>query len=198
MDIEGLKRRVILLLTNDLDARLAYHNLEHTLDVYDAAIRLAEMEDVNKKDLPVLQATALLHDIGMLREYIGHEEKSVEIARELLPGFKFGKKEIDKVCEMIMSTMLPQNANGNLEQIICDADLDYLGRPDFHMISLRLKYEWDILGIRPTTLHEWYRIQVDFLSNHTYFTASAKKLRQEMKEEHLRQIMDICSVKNNN
>ncbi len=95
---------------------------------------------------------------------------------------------------MIITTKLPQSANTLLEKIICDADLDYLGRPDFFMISLRLKYEWDVLGIKPTTLKEWFKIQIDFLTSHKYFTDSARALRQKMKDEHVKQVKDICSL----
>jgi hypothetical protein len=56
------------------------------------------------------------------------------------------------------------------------------------MISHRLKYEWEALGIAKISLYKWYEIQKDFLSNHRYFTVSAVKSRQEGKLENLREV----------
>jgi hypothetical protein len=194
MELEKLRKHVIHLMQTKLDPRLAYHNLEHTLDVYDSAVRLGEMEKVDDYQMTLLKTAAMLHDIGMMNSYVGHEEESVKIAKEFLPTFRYGKQEMDLIEKMVMATMLPQSGDTIEEKIICDADLDYLGRDDFNMISLRLKYEWDILGINPTTLREWYRIQVKFLTSHQYYTQSAIDTRQAKKEEHLLQIMDICSI----
>jgi hypothetical protein len=127
----------------------------------------------------------------MLITYQGHEEASVKIIREILPGYNFSAKQITRIETMIRTTKIPQSADERLSMILCDADLDYLGREDYFMISHQLKYEWDVLGINPTTLVEWYQLQVSFLGNHHYFTKSAKETRQEKKASNLQQVHDI-------
>ncbi len=194
MDFEGAKKFILKKLEKELDPRLTYHSIEHTLDVYDSACRLADMEGINSHEATLLKTASFYHDCGMLRTYIGHEDASVEIVAEVLPGFNYSEGDIQLIQDMIITTKLPQSANTLLEKIICDADLDYLGRPDFFMTSLRLKYEWDVLDIKPTTLKEWFKIQIDFLTSHKYFTASARALRQKMKDEHVKQVKDICSL----
>jgi uncharacterized protein len=129
----------------------------------------------------------------MLVTYRGHEEASIEICRETLPHFNYNEEETEAVCRMILSTKLPQYATLLPDKILCDADLDYLGRRDFFLISHRLKYEWDVLDIQPTTLQQWYKIQRDFLSAHHYFTQSAIMLRQEYKMENLKQVEFMCN-----
>lgn len=52
-------------------------------------------------------------------------------ARQYLPHFGYTGDEIEQVCDIIMATQMPQNPHNHLGQIICDADLDYLGRNDF-------------------------------------------------------------------
>jgi len=42
---------------------------------------------------------------------------------------------------MIMATKIPQSPKNLLEQIICDADLDYLGRERYEENSLLLLQE---------------------------------------------------------
>lgn len=195
MDVEGLQDYILNKLDEELDPRMTYHNSGHTLDVMISAMRLAEMEKVNGYEKDLLRSAALIHDTGMLRTYSDHEDASCEIGREILPQFGYSEEEVEKIIEMIMSTKLPQSAKNISEKILCDADLDYLGRDDFHMLSFSLKYEWDTMGINPTTLNEWYHIQVEFLSSHAYYTDSARNLRQAKKEQFLNQIREICEFK---
>jgi hypothetical protein len=75
--------------------------------------------------------------------------------------------------------------------ILCDADLDYLGRDDFFMIAHRLQYEWNKLGVYPTTLRKWYELQLQFLDNHVYFTDAAKQTRNEYKAENVAQVKEL-------
>jgi len=192
MNFEGARIFILEKLKNELKPELYYHDLNHTLDVYHSVLRIARLEKVNSADLILLKTAAMYHDCGMLRTYVGHEEASCEIAEEVLPDFSYKPDEILQVNKLIMATKLPQNASDHLEQIICDADLDYLGREDFFMISHRLKLEWILQDFNHTTLKEWYKLQVSFLGNHQFFTKAAKETREAGRLKNLKQIKDIC------
>ena len=192
MDFEGAKQFILDKLRKELKPTLYYHDISHTLDVYDSVKRIASLEKVNSTDLLLLKTAALFHDSGMLRTYTGHEEASCEIANKYLPGFGYSPEAIKLINKMIIATKLPQNASGHLEQIICDGDLDYLGRDDFFMISHRLKLEWNLQNFNPTTLREWYKLQINFLGNHKFFTKSAIQTREERKQKNLNEIKEIC------
>ena len=88
---------------------------------------------------------------------------------------------------------MPQSASTPQEQILCDADLDYLGREDFFWIAQSLRLEWNTLNVRKTTLREWYEFQIEFMEGHTYFTETARKLRNAGKENNLQQIKELLS-----
>jgi len=193
MNYEAVKKFMLTKLERELDPRLTYHSINHTLDVLESAIRLAEMEKLSSKEILLLKTACIFHDSGMLVTYRGHEEASTEICRQTLPVYNYNEEDTEIICRMILTTKLPQCASQHLDKILCDADLDYLGRSDFFMIAHRLKYEWDILNIYPTTLQEWYLIQKDFLSSHRYFTISALSLRQSIKMENLKQIEFMCN-----
>jgi len=193
MDISASKDFFIEKLTRELSPDLHYHSIEHTLDVHEAVVQLAEMENVNGHDILLLRTAAYLHDAGLINTYIGHEEASVKIAKEYLPRFGYRVDEIEEVSSMILTTKLPQGAQTKLEQILCDADLDYLGRDDFFMIAHKLRYEWKNYTTS-TTLKQWYEIQIKFLEGHTYFTESARKLRCERKNYNLNQIKELMGV----
>lgn len=182
------------MLSQELRPTLYYHDIRHTLDVYHSATRLAKLEGISAEDELLIKTSALLHDTGMLRTYEGHENASCEIARELLPQYGYSEDYISQVCQMIQTTQLPQCAVTLTEKILCDADLDYLGREDFFMIAHRLQFEWNQQKVRVTTLKEWYELQVKFLEAHIYFTPSAKATRYEGKQKNLNQIKEILCI----
>ena len=88
---------------------------------------------------------------------------------------------------MIMATKVPQQPQNHLEQIICDADLDYLGRDDFFIIGDKLFAELSVYGILNTE-EEWNKLQVRFLEAHNFFTKTAIKTRKKRKDKHLRMV----------
>ena len=126
---------IIKKLSNELDPDLTYHSIEHTLDVLNAAGNFAELESISAHDRIILETAALFHDSGMLTTYISHEDASVDIARKYLPEYGYETRDIDLISDMIITTKLPQSASTFLEKILCDSDLDYLGREDFFMIG---------------------------------------------------------------
>jgi len=180
----SIKEPILSRLKNELDPRLGYHNIMHTLDVLEQAEVLAKQENVtDKHDLLLLKTAAVFHDSGFLFVYKGHEEKGCEIASESLRNV-FSEEDIKKVCGMIMATKIPQSPNTLLEQIICDADLDYLGRNDFEPISQTLHKEFIIFKIIPEDII-WDHVQIKFFELHHYFTGTSISKRNEKKLKHL-------------
>jgi hypothetical protein len=89
--------------------------------------------------------------------------------------------------KMIMATKIPQTPATLPEMIICDADLDYLGRDDFDVISNSLKEEfltYNIISNEP----EWDQLQVRFFESHQYFTATSIKERCPAKGTYLEKL----------
>ena len=180
----SIKQPILTRLENELDSRLGYHNITHTLDVLEQAEILAVQEKVtDKHDLLLLKIGAVFHDSGFLFVYKNHEEKSCEIASESLRNV-FSEEDIKKVCGMIMATKIPQTPNTLLEQIICDADLDYLGRNDFEPISRNLYKEFLTFKIIPEDII-WDHIQIKFFESHHYFTGTSISKRNGKKLKHL-------------
>lgn len=100
------------------------------------AVDIAKHEGIeDNNDLLLLKISALYHDVGFLTIYTGHEEISCEVVSHELYDFGFSKEQVDIICGMIRATKVPQQPQTKLEEIICDADLDYLGRDDFFQIE---------------------------------------------------------------
>ncbi len=184
MQFEKVKEFILGKLKKELAENLTYHSLGHIKDVYAAAENLARLEHITGEDLTLLLTAVLFHDSGFIESQKDHERLSCEIAEKYLPEYDYSPEQIKRVCSMIMATQIPQSPKNNLEQIICDADLDYLGRDDFFKIGNTLFSELRMYGILSNE-REWNELQVRFLENHHYFTHSAKVLRVEKKAANL-------------
>lgn len=189
-----IQRLVIDKLQKGLAPTLTYHNVSHTLDVLRQATEIAARESfVNEEDLLLLKVGALYHDVGFLNTYAGHEEKSCLIASAELAGFGFTKEQIEKICGMIRATKVPQNPQTLLEEIICDSDLDYLGRDDFFSIGEGLYKEFSIQKI-VSNEEEWNQLQVSFLESHRYFTKTSNERRKKGKQLNLEKIKEKINL----
>ena len=189
MQFEGVRKFIIKKLKSELPTHLFYHSVGHINDVYTAADMLAEGEGIRGIQRKLLLTAVLFHDSGFTVQQKDHEEISCQLARKYLPDFKYTDDQIDTICGMIMATKVPQRPKNHLEQIICDADLDYLGRDDFYDIGNKLYTELSLYGMIQSE-YEWNNLQVRFLENHKYFTDTAKRLRQSKKDAHLQSIKD--------
>lgn len=187
MQLDQAAHYILNRLKEGLSPNLRYHDAIHTMDVYSVARQLAQHEGIEGKSLDLLLTAALFHDAGFLISPEEHEFRSCNIVRETLPGFGYSDTEIDIICGLIMATKIPQSPKQHLEEILCDADLDYLGRADFFERSQLLYEEMSSLG-KVNSREEYNRMQLAFLHNHHYFTATSKRIRKPKKEENLRKL----------
>lgn len=193
---DRIQKHVIEKLQKGLSEKLTYHNVAHTLDVLKQAVVIAKKEGItNPEDLLILKVSVLYHDTGFLYAYHDHEERSCVVAKEELPSFGFTDEQVERVCSLIRATKVPQNPKNHLEQIICDADLDYLGRADFFEIGNNLYKEFMDQGI-VTNFKEWNMLQIRFLESHQFFTESSLKRRQKVKANYLQAIRETEGLLN--
>jgi predicted metal-dependent HD superfamily phosphohydrolase len=190
MEFEKARKYILDRIEKELPSFLYYHSYTHVLDVYDSVQTLAALEGFTGEDLTLLKTAALFHDAGFIIRLFDHEIVGCGIVRDTLPEFGYNQSQIDKICGMIMATKIPQTPYNKLEEIICDADLDYLGRDDFNKIGNSLFRELKHQSLINNE-EDWNNLQLKFLSKHQYFTKSAKTLRQATKEAHLIEIKKI-------
>lgn len=174
-------------MREELSVNLVYHSIEHIEDVFEAAGKIGKLENITSHEMTLLLTAAWYHDAGFMVKAEGHEEESCRIAQEILPRYEYTANEIKQVCGLIRATRLPQAPQNHLEQIMADADLDYLGRTDYFEISYKLYQELTISGVIFNE-KDWQQMQINFMENHHYFTQTAINLRQQTKEENLQQI----------
>lgn len=190
MDYTAAKAFILTKLSTELSPDLFYHGKHHTLDVLQVAEELALVEALTPEETVLLKTAALFHDAGFTVSYQNHEALGCDIVRTHLPSFGYSHTAIQRICGMIMATKIPQSPQNHLEEIICDADLDYLGRDDFQSIGDTLYEELkakNILQDRPS----WDRIQIKFLEAHRFFTVTNQQRRAPRKQLHLEGLKKI-------
>lgn len=181
------EEHVIKLLKEKLPSHLHYHSIGHTFDVVAAAERLAISEGITDENLFLLKSAALFHDAGFVEQYKHNEPIGAKMAEEILPDYGYSPEQIEVIKELIFVTAIPHKPKNLLEEIICDADLDYLGRPDFFQIGDRLRRELRENGALDSD-RKWDELQISFLTQHRYFTKTAIETRMKLKKEHLNKV----------
>lgn len=184
MDIQ---EELLDYLEQNLPDHLYYHNVKHTIDVTTEVELIGWAEGVSEEDILLLKLAALFHDAGHTISYANHEYHSTVMAREKLSAYDFTQSQIDKVCSLIMATKMPPEPKDILECIMCDSDLDYLGRSDFIPVSNSLYKELkerDMVG----SLQEWNNKQLSFITNHQYYTKTALQLREVNKQQQIERL----------
>jgi len=184
-----LRRKIKEILETELPDKLYYHALHHTYDVLKVCNEYIRRDNIKDYDAKLLRLGALFHDIGFTQTYADHEAKGQEIAETLMGELGFPERDINIVKGLIWATKIPQTPKTYLEKIICDADLDYLGRHDFYEIGDKLYAELKHRGILKN-VKEWNKIQIDFLEKHQYHTPFARKYRQPAKASRIAELYD--------
>jgi class 3 adenylate cyclase len=179
-------------LEMDLPGYLFYHNVKHTVDVVTEVELIGWAEGCTDEEILLLKTAALFHDAGHIVAYDNHEYYGTQIAREMLPEYNYSSEQIDRICSIIMSTKLPPKPTNLLENIICDSDLDYLGRSDFIPVSNTL-YEELKAQNKMGSLNDWNKMQVKFISGHQYFTKTARSLREVNKQQQIDRIQSLIT-----
>lgn len=185
-DFEKARRYVFARLAQELSPHLAYHSLAHTKDdVLPAAARLGRFAGLEKEDYLLLETAALYHDTGFLVSYHDHERYSIQIARATLPDFGYSAEQIESIAGLIAATRMPQRPTGLLQELMCDADLDLLGRDDFMQLNRNLLQEISHFNGRTIPEKDWLTAQTSFLVNHNFFTSTARMLRADGKARNI-------------
>lgn len=187
MQYENAIYHILERLAKELPESFYYHNVSHTRDVLQASEIYCRMEAMDESSIHLVRTAAAYHDAGFLHIYDGHEIQSCAIAKSTLPDYGYSETEIQAICELILVTLPHSEVKTLAGKILCDADLDYLGRTDFFKISALLRREW-LEQNRIFSEQEWIEEQIFFLEGHNYYTASARSLRTHGKSLNLEQL----------
>ena len=180
---DELRLEILDSVVKDRMPKLPYHNYEHAKSVEEAVSRYSDIINRSYEDKFLLRTAAKIHDIIFVKGRKDNEEKSAEFAEVYLPLILYTPLKIQTIKSLVLATKMPQNPNNYLEQLLCDADLDNLGRLDFFELGEKVRIE---LGIPDN--EKWYEQQLKFLTNHQYHTDVARTLRDSGKEANVKKL----------
>ena len=182
-----LKEQVLELLRTKLPESLYYHGADHTLKAMDVAEEYIAHHKLGVHEAQILRLAVLLRDVGYTKSSLNSEEEGAGIAKEMMSNLGYSFLQTKVVGDLIRATRMPHRPTNQLERIMCDVSLDYLGRENYKEVSELLfkeLYENSIIDSR----EDWIKMQVDFLENHKFHTLYARNERQPVKEKWLAEL----------
>ena len=187
-DFDHMRQDILNRLKSMLPEEVVYHDLGHTLNVEKAAIRLGNLEGLNDAEIMLLRTAALFHDSGFIYTYHHNELHGVRLMEQMLPKYGFNENQISQIRGMILATALDIEPEGLLQEILCDADHDYLGRADYYIVVSKLREEMEAFG-ELFSEEEWINFQLKFLTEiHHYYTITAQNIRERGKQNRITEL----------
>ena len=185
----SLRKYVLNKLKADLPEHLTYHGIDHTMDVLNVCEQYIRRLKLGEEERFLLRIGAVVHDMGFLKGSANHEEVGAGMASELMLEHGMKVAQIEEVRGLVLSTKIPQTPKNELQKIICDADLDYLGRDDYPEISQRLYKEFKFMKVIQTD-EDWKNLQINFLKAHFFHTPFAIANRAPKKQYWLNKLLE--------
>jgi hypothetical protein len=182
------------LFRDELPDGIKFHDINHTLHptrgVVANANRIALSENISESDRELLIAAAYFHDTGYIREYKKNEPIAARMAGRILKLIGYKPDEIETVQKMILATDLQNEPQTHLEKILCDADLDNLGREDFFKLDGKLREGRRARGMDVSDDARWYKETLEIVKNHQYYIDSQIKLREKGKQKNIKALLN--------
>jgi HD superfamily phosphodiesterase len=167
---------------------MIYHDLAHTLNVEKSALRLARLEGLDEEEIMLLRTAVLYHDSGFIFTYSRNELHGVRMMEQSLPKYGYDQEQIAAIRSMILATSSGNEPVTLLEQIMCDADHDYLGRADYYMVAEKLREEIAVFGTIMSE-EEWLNFQLGYLQHeHKFYTSTSKNIRERGKQNRIAEL----------
>lgn len=178
-----------------------FHNLDHTLDVFDRATYLLNKEWISSDFIELVQIATLFHDSWFLIKHEWHEDAWTVLFDEYFSGnenlflkdrlhfydfvdgyfadHEYSTDKIDIIKQLILATIPQRLPSNKLEWLIKDADIDNLGRDDFFQKSLAIKKEMEIVRWKVFTDKEWFMTVLWFVRRTKFYTHTQNIERKE-------------------
>ncbi|HKG05587.1 MAG TPA: Pycsar system effector family protein [Pedobacter sp.] len=183
--LDQLRTHVSNLFQSHQDHRFIYHNLNHTEQVVENAVRIANHYQLSDQDFFIVVAASWFHDIGYFFDCSQHENKGISLAAEFLNEKNVDQAVIDQISGCIMATMMPQRPIGLLQQIVCDADLFHLGSDSFKERNKLMRKEAEAFFDKKIDKAEWRIKTIALFKTHHYHTDFCQNLLNAKKAQNL-------------
>ncbi|MFD2827404.1 Pycsar system effector family protein [Leeuwenhoekiella polynyae] len=177
---------VLELFKEKLPNSYLYHNYNHTVRVVKSTKEIAENSQINVKQKDALILAAWMHDTGYTKTRDGHEEASIEIAKNYMEKENVDAETQQLVVELIASTKMGEEPQNELERILKDADNSHFAKEYYAQTSEFLRQELLLTETKKFTPAEWREENIQmFTHKHKFYTDYAARNWKNQKDENL-------------
>ena len=186
--LDQLRAHVANLFQTHQDERFIYHNLHHTEQVVENVVRIANHYQLSDQDFFIVVAASWFHDMGYFFDCTQHESRGASLANDFLSANGVSSEVIEQVKGCIMATKMPQNPEGLLQQIVCDADLFHLGSDRFKERNRLMRKEAEAFIKHKIDKADWRIKTIALFKAHHYHTEFCQQLLNAKKAENLAEL----------
>lgn len=186
--LDQLRAHVASLFQSHIDERFIYHNLHHTEQVVENVVRIANHYQLSDQDFFIVVAASWFHDMGYFFDCTQHEIKGASLVSDFLSDKGVSPEVIEQVKGCIMATKMPQNPEGLLQQIVCDADLFHLGSDRFKERNRLMRKEAEAFVKHKIDKTDWRVKTIALFKAHHYHTEFCQQLLNAKKAENLAEL----------
>jgi adenylate cyclase len=179
-----LEEKIFGTILSELPSALHFHKIEYARKVYNQSFLICRAEEIEQDERLLVRTAALMLYTGLTQAYFNYENRSSVIAREILPAFKYSETQIDQICNLIMATKQPFHPTNQLEKILIDAKMEYIGRPDYTTL-IKLQYQELREAGSPINGQQFKKQQLELLYGFSFFTLAAQRLREVPGEDQM-------------
>jgi predicted metal-dependent HD superfamily phosphohydrolase len=186
-------REALERLSTSLPDSLTYHTVEHTRDVLQEAITLAQEDGLSAREIELLAIASAWHDIGYIHALKQNEPLAArDLGAYLLNNPQYATDEIELMQQMILDTALVpahntlvQKPHTKLSRYLLDADLANFGRDDF--------FEKSALQLQETGMEQsaFRKTTLALLLAHTWLTPAGGRKWTKKKNINIQRLKSL-------
>ncbi len=197
--INDLRTVALDYLQMHLPKVYTYHNAEHSRDVCAALDEFIKIAPVADENILPLQIAGIFHDFGYIEKPYDNESLALPYIKKFAVQFGLAESTVNQAHELIMETVFPYHPHSVEGELLCDADIEYIGRADF--IEKALRFRQELAGCGQTfSDREWWSMELQFLQDNTFFTPAVRSLREDGRQRNLQlvqqRLLYLASGKN--
>ncbi|MES2454709.1 MAG: Pycsar system effector family protein [Bacteroidota bacterium] len=195
--LDQLRTHVSNLFHSHHDSRFIYHNLNHTEQVVENAVRIANHYQLPDEEFFIVVAASWFHDIGYFYNCSQHESEGIQLARKFLEEKGVTEEVIVRIAGCINATMMPQRPEGLLQQIVCDADLFHLGSDSFKERNKLMRKEAEAFHNKKIGKDDWRIKTISLFKAHHFHTDYCRDILDAKKAQNLAEMENKSLIKSN-
>ncbi len=174
-----------------------FHDYRHTVKVVRVCDMISMESDLSKHERRLVHLAAWFSNIGYKEDPEHHEEHSAKHARAFFETKGLERDDIREIESCILATRAPQHPHTATARILCDAVLYHLADNNYFEELKHLRKEWEIIKQITYSEEDWFKLNINFLTNHFYFTPFARKnFDRQQRDNLVRLKAHLATIKN--